>query len=514
MNKRILTTIVFITAILVLGINPGLAKNTSIVTDESGITGDMFDIHIAPWFIEELYSNYSVGEHVSMDINPHNGITLISFYNQEKGDLRLARHVGSGGNCGPDDTWQCISIDSSANVGQYNSIATIAAITGPVQHGDQVDPTQSESILPTEHGVGYTISYYDADNGALKYATGLCTDESCSIAAYTIDSGNPNYKYYRGLYTSVKYDSNFKPHIAYYKHGDYIQDGLVYAHYVGDGSGNCGKGNVAGDWQCDEIIQGEGVGMYASLDIDQYDNPVIAYYDSEWGYPYVAKYVGTGGNCGPINNWYCRSVHQLNKDTGRYVSMYLDNDNKIHLAYYNSTDDTLEYAKEEEVTEVGNCGYNGVTGKFEWQCDWIDDMGTSLKPMGIDIAEDKLGLPVIAYQDATDIRAPAALKLARPDYAFFKTPGVPNCGPMDLVDIYHTWYCNLIDGGGADLDEARSVAIGINPAGLATIAYHELNSYPYPPEGYLKIAFQQLQLFLPLIPEEFSPVSSVGVFGR
>jgi hypothetical protein len=496
MNKRILTTIALLTAIFVLGINPGLAQSASIVTEGLGITGDMIPIHMAPWFIEELYSTYSVGEHVSMDINPSNGITLISFYNQEKGDLRLARYVGSGGNCGPDDTWQCVSIDGSADVGQYNDITTYSVKTVPYQHGNPGNPSLPELLIEEEHGVNYFISYYDADNGALKYATGLCTDESCSIAAHTIDSGNPKNNYTKGKYTSVKYDSGYVPHIAYYYEGYYTGDALLYAHYVGDGTGNCGEGNVVGDWQCDLIQGGEGIGMYASLYIDAYDNPSIAYYDGGNGYPLVARYIGSGGNCGPSNDWYCRSVHQLNKDTGRYVSMYLDSTNKAHLAYYNETDGGLEYAV--DVTDGGNCGFNGISAKFEWQCDYIDDMGTSLTQMGIDITEDKLGYPVIAYQDASDIQAPAVLRLARPHNALDPNI-VPNCGPVDLL---HTWYCKLIDNAGAELNEARAVAVGINPAGLATIAYHELNSYTYPPEGYLKIAFQQLQLFLPLIPEE------------
>lgn len=52
-----------------------------------------------------------------------------------------------------------------------------------------------------------------------------------------------------------------------------------------------------------------------------------------------------------------------------------------------------------------------VSLQWEWQCDEIDDMGTSLTSMGVALAEDGAGYPIIAYQDASDDLAPAALKV-------------------------------------------------------------------------------------------------------
>ena len=155
------------------------------------------------------------------------------------------------------------------------------------------------------------------------------------------------------------------------------------------------------------------------------------------------------------------------------------------------TSGTLEYA--EWVGSGGNCGFNSVSMQWEWQCDEIDDMGTGLTSMGVALAEDGAGYPIIAYQKVSELD-PACLKVARPHVALHPNI-VPNCEPQDL---FLTWYCESIDGGGSHTDEAGSASLAVNTAGLATIAYHELNNYPYPAEGNLKVAYQRLQVFLPL----------------
>jgi hypothetical protein len=131
--------------------------------------------------------------------------------------------------------------------------------------------------------------------------------------------------------------------------------------------------------------------------------------------------------------------------------------------------------------------------QWEWQCDEIDDMGTSLTSMGVALAEDGAGYPIIAYQDGSDDQALVALQVARPHVALDPNT-VPNCGPQDLFLI---WYCEFIDGGGSYTDEAGSVSLALNSAGLAPIAYHELYSYQFPPEGNLKVAYQRLNRHTP-----------------
>jgi hypothetical protein len=495
MKRQICIGLVLSATLVVLGMRSGLAQSSQYNEDWAVISANTTSAATAPWFIDTVDSATDVGRHVSVAVDRKSGMTFISYYDATNGDLRLARYVGSGGNCGPSDAWICETVDSDGDVGQYNSIATTSLITLPVTFGSEGNVGQYNSIAtyPSANAVWLFISYYDATNGALKYAEGICSLSSCSLATYTIDRGNPGINVFKGLHTSVKRDWGGVHHIAYQYYGVFSAESQLYAHWVGDGTGNCGEGSVAGDWQCDVIYNDDGVGMYASLDLDGDDDPSIAFYDADNGYPWVAAYIGSGGNCGPANSWYCRRVHQPTLDTGRYVSLYVEDSGLAHIAYHNVTSGTLEYA--EWVGSGGNCGFNSASLQWEWQCDEIDDTGTSLTSMGVALAEDGAGYPIIAYQDGSPDADPVHLKVARPHVALDPNT-VPNCGPEDL---FLTWYCEIIDGGGAYTDEAGSVSLAVNTAGLATIAYHELDNYPYPVEGNLKVAYQRLHVFLPLV---------------
>jgi hypothetical protein len=496
MKQRFSTILALATVIFILGINPGFAQETPTNEDWLGTNAYLDPITMAPWFVKNMDSTTNVGEHVSISIEPVSGMTLISYYDSANADLRLAWYIRSGGNCGPNNAWMCVLVDTTDDVGKYNAIATYSLISSSSQQSDGTGGIPS-SQYPPDAVLGYMITYYDATHGALKYAYVYCKPNDCTVHNYTIFTGSPYHGFYNGLYTSVKFDSKNQPHIAYFTTSSMAGDAIWYAHFVGSGSGNCGSGAVAFDWQCDRIDYGEGVGKYASLDIDGKDTPNIAYYDAKNGYPKVAQYYGAFGNCGPSSDWNCRNVKQTLQDTGQNISMYAKDDRDVYIAYYNKTKGTLEYAYEDILT--GNCGYNSFTARYEWHCDWIDNMGISPTQMGIAIVEDKAGYPIIAYQDASDEMSPTALKIARPFNIMNPEKITPNCGP---VNVQHTWYCKVIDGGGSWLDEANSVAIDINATGLATIAYHELDSYANPIAGNLKIAYQRMQLFLPLVPEE------------
>jgi hypothetical protein len=472
MERQIRIGLVLSATLVVLGMTPGMAQESQYNEDWAVIGANTTSPASAPWFVDTVDWTRDVGRHVSVAIDPGSGRTFISYYNEaEGGCLYLARYMGSaGGNCGINHTWNCQLLDSFGIVGQYNDIAT----------------------YPFGNGVKIIVSYYDFTFGALKYVEGYAESSSFYWSTHTIDSGNPGSGYYKGLYTSVEYDAGGVPHIAYQYYGTSSAEAQLYAYRVGDGTGNCGEGVVAGDWQCDVIHNAEGVGMYASLDLDGDGDPSIAFYDADNGYPWVAAYIGSGGNCGPGNSWYCRRVHQPTLDTGKYVSLYVEHSGLPHIAYHNVTSGTLEYA--EWVGSGGNCGFSSGSTRWEWQCDEIDDMGTSLTSMGMALAEDGAGYPIIAYQYAADDQTSPALKVARPIGAMDPNT-VPNCGPEDL---FLTWYCEYIDGGGGWNDEAGSASIAVNSAGLATIAYQELDRYHYPVEGNLKMAYQRLQVFLPL----------------
>jgi hypothetical protein len=263
-----------------------------------------------------------------------------------------------------------------------------------------------------------------------------------------------------------------------------------YAHSVSSG-GNCGVGPAASKWQCDIIETGTGLGQYTSLDLNDSNQPRIAYYDSNNLDLRYEVWLGTGtGNCGPSNNWWCGRVNFAG-DFGRFASMQVNQTtNNAYIAYYDATLGKLKYAH--WIGGGGNCG-DTFLGNVVWQCETIDDMGTGLTQAGISLAVDAGGYPNIVYQDASDPMGPAVLKIARPSNVVGQPIG--NCGPSG--GLFLTWQCDVLDVGGSEVDEANYASLTFNSAGLATVAYYETDNYYS--TGYLKVLQQVLQLSLPLI---------------
>jgi len=409
----------------------------------------------APWFNITVDAPGDTGQYTSVAIDPFNDTTYVSYYDSTNKSLRMARYVGSGGNCGPNNSWFCQTVDSGADFGKYSSIA--------------IKPVSGGGIYYPEIG----IAYYDATNGKLKYASGkLCP--TCFWYKYTIDTPIAFPTDNKGQYTSLKYNSNGKPYIAYYFENTGGVDALMVASYVGSG-GNCG----AGKWQCDTIQTGDRVGQYASLALDGAGNRHIAYYDGGNGDLWIASdRIGT--NCGPGNTWICYPVDAAN-DVGQYASLYVDNSNDFHIAYYDATTDKLKYAVDKG--SGGNCGLFGSA-----QCDTIDDMSAGFHPLGVSIAEDAAGYPIIAYQSKLD-----SLNVARPAAALGLSGGGGNCGPGTL---FYSWYCKTIKRVGFFVRHGDFVSIDLSSTGLATIAYY---GWITSSGGDLMVAYQQFQDFLPLV---------------
>jgi hypothetical protein len=389
-----------------------------------------------------------VGQYASIAIDPLSDRPYVSYYDVTNGDLRVAKYVESGGNCGPGDSWSCETVDSSGDVGKYTSIAI------------------HTSTYPLAWKLG--ISYYDEDSYALKYAQYAWVSSAGDYqwTIHTIQGGSIVSKY--GLHTGIDFDSTGVPHISYFHSVSYSpsSDSLMVAHRVGSG-GNCGPGS---SWQCDVVDSGNGVGRHTSMSLLPGDVPWVAYHDSGNDRLKYALYTGENGEgCAPSNIYWVCAV--IDTEGGKYASADYTRQTGMHVAYYGThgTASVLRYATHDG-SGHGDCGPGNT-----WNCITMDSMGTSAYPMGISVATDRRGRPLFAYQEATGGPGSEVLKSAK-------------LGAAEIVD-----------GGGLCTSEGRFVSLDISPSGLAVIAYYERDDI-CTPTGRLKVACLQFhEVSLPLV---------------
>ena len=189
--------------------------------------------------------------------------------------------------------------------------------TWPV--GTVVTAGAAESLsLALDSNGGPHISYYDAAGGCLRYAyldgtvwTPAPEPVECGASAGA------------GRYNSLALDAADSPRIAYEADGQ-----LRYARY--DGS----------DWQTGPVDEGANAGWFASLSLDADGAPHIGYYQSIPGRALgLLKYAYLGSD-----GWAIEIVNS-GGDVGSYASLALDATGEPHIAYHDSTNDTLEYAE-------------------------------------------------------------------------------------------------------------------------------------------------------------------------
>jgi hypothetical protein len=479
MMKTKLVTILAVAVMLLVTVAMVIVAQDALVEGESAGTASLDKV---AWFIDTIDGDASndMGQHASVAIDPSDGTIYVSYYDATNGDLRWARTVPAGGNCGPDNAWYCDTVASLGNVGQYSSIAV------------------HTGAGPADWKVG--IAYYDAGGGHLRYAeytynlynvgeNGTVTGGGGSWAYSTIDTGNPSLYSYKGRYTSLVFGSDGTAHISYQHYNVLGDDSLKYAHYVGSG-GNCGSGLASGQWQCDTIHTGNGEGQYTAIALYGPDRPHIVFHDggnSRLRYAVYNPSYTSGCSTG-ITGWVCSEI-----DSAVAGPISADADpatGSMHIAYV-TTGNKLKHAA--PVASGGNCGPGNT-----WFCRQIDDMGTSVDSRGISLAIDDAGYPVIAYQQVS--LAPESLeslKMARPGAApaILSSSVALNCG----IDgsFLPTWYCETVDAAGYSEQNGDYASVTVSPAGLVTVAYYEqdaLNS-----TGYLQVAYQRFPAFLPLV---------------
>jgi hypothetical protein len=291
------------------------------------------------WNTNYIYTDDNAGSDISITFDPDHGqVAWISYFNATYGSLWVAHFVGNGiGNCGPLNSWFCEQVDHvwGESKGWFSSIDVFPDINP--------DP----SISTWKVGV----SYYDYSHKSLKYAQYECPPSyDCDWTIYTVNSPSGIDQDNYGQYSSLKFGSTGTPNIAYYAfdvQNEDLYNSMKYAYYQGGGNGNCGDEN---NWYCESVDTFYVFfNLYLSLDISYGDNVVIAYYDGLNGSLKYAYYAGAGlGSCGTTYAWICQVIDDpTGSNVGLFPSIHapLDASDYVQIAYYDSTNGKLKYAR-------------------------------------------------------------------------------------------------------------------------------------------------------------------------
>ncbi|MDX1812115.1 MAG: CFI-box-CTERM domain-containing protein, partial [Gammaproteobacteria bacterium] len=164
------------------------------------------------------------------------------------------------------------------------------------------------------------VSYlYEYFNNVAEKQLRYVTNASGSWQAEAVDASG-----LVGEYSSIAIDSNNTVHISYF---DLDNGDLKYA-----------KGS-AGSWEIETVDADGYVGMYTSLALDSKDNVHISYYG--WTTESVTSFLKYANNTG--GSWSTEAVNSGGM-VGKYSSIAIDSEDKVHISYYDEANSTLLYA--------------------------------------------------------------------------------------------------------------------------------------------------------------------------
>ncbi|MBI5193674.1 MAG: hypothetical protein HZA08_09575 [Nitrospirae bacterium] len=216
-------------------------------------------------------------------------IVHISYFDTKTSVLKYATNeTGS---------WVTVSLDTVGTSGLYNLIAA-----------------DSDNIH---------ISYFDSTNLSVKYAvcTGSCTDASNWSIERVLSSGDA------GRHNSIAMDA----------------DGNLHVSYLGGGALRYAE-NTTGTWRTAVVGRnGSSSGEYTSMAIDSGGNIHIGYYDNDIN---GLKYAVCKNNCVKPENWTSTIIEMglPGNISFSHVSLITDEDDGIHISYYDISSGSLKYA--------------------------------------------------------------------------------------------------------------------------------------------------------------------------
>lgn len=226
------------------------------------------------WRCELIQGGLYLGEYTSLALSAGD-TPYVAYYDRQNQDLRYAWRKAPGtGNCGPGDlSWQCITIDSSGDVGRHASLRLGEGSGDPVR----IAYYSFDSTTPA-NSVLKLASFVDSGGGNC----GPGNDWQCDVIDAIGGSGGD-------VGVSLAANSANTPYIAYGCPGC-AGTSIRLAHWVGL-TGNCGPTIsfpgptpiMVHTWQCEDVVSSiaaHALGSYVSLAINSADLMSIAYYDA------------------------------------------------------------------------------------------------------------------------------------------------------------------------------------------------------------------------------------------
>jgi hypothetical protein len=346
----------------------------------------------------------NVGQYTSLAFDA-SGRPAISYYDVTNDDLKLAYDRNGDEAFTPTEI---ITVDSSGDVGQYTSLAFDDSGRTAISYydydngylkfaydrdGDGIFAGEEIAIVDDgggatvgqytslAFGTGPAISYLDVTNRALKLAYDRNNNGNFSDTDDIITVDNTNAV---GLYTSLAFGTG--PAISYY---DWTNSAMKFA-YDGDNDGVFASGEII-------TVDNAGyVGLYTSLAFDPSGNAAISYWDSnnralKFAYDRDSDGVFASGEIITVDNA---------GYVGLYTSLAFDLSGKPSISYFDQDNSALKFAYD----------WN-KNGNFSDAGDIITVDSTDVVGLHTSVAFDASRRPAISYYDMTNTHD--YLKLAR-----------------------------------------------------------------------------------------------------
>jgi hypothetical protein len=183
---------------------------------------------------------------------------------------------------------------------------------------------------------------------------------------------------------------------------------------VGDGATGASTSTRAGNWSAVDYVTNGGTNGTTTV-------PVIAYYDETndtLRLAYGSSETSSGGGGSWTRRYVLSSTDTLFRGSGKYVSMKVDKNNFIHLAFFNSSKNTMVYAVGTRTGNFTAVAVDNVVTGGTWTDISVDNSSTASVPAN----------PWIVYGDSGRTGNYDGVRIAYKDAAYTRTLDDPLSG--------------------------------------------------------------------------------------